>query len=114
MIFNLNAKKKVCLGIWPKVFDGSCPISETFDKSNYDLGNLNFSLKINDNQVQQGNTSDMIFNIDYIVSYVSQYFTLRNGDIILTGTPEGVGPVKVGDKLEAFLENEKVLNFEVK
>lgn len=97
-----------------KGFDGSCPVSEPVEIKNYDLKNLNFSLKINDKLVQKGNTNDMIFNIDYIISYISQYFTLRNGDIILTGTPEGVGPIKIGDRLEGFIEDEKKIDFHIK
>lgn len=97
-----------------KGFDNSCPISVFKDVKNYDLSNLNFSLNINGKQVQQGNSSDMIFNVDAIIAYVSKYFTLKRGDIILTGTPEGVGPIKVGDKLEGFIEDEKLLDFKIR
>ena len=97
-----------------KGFDNSCPISSTKKITNYDLSNLNFSLNINGKEVQQGNTKDMIFNIDYLIAYVSQYFTLKKGDIILTGTPEGVGPVKIDDHLEGYIEGEKLLDFFIK
>ena len=69
---------------------------------------------INGNICQQGNTSLMIFSFDYIISYLSKFFTLRTGDLIFTGTPKGVGPVRVGDTLSAYIENEKLLEFEVK
>ena len=63
---------------------------------------------------QQGNTSLMLFSFDYIISYLSKFFTLRTGDLIFTGTPKGVGPVKVGNVLSAYIENEKLLEFEIK
>ncbi len=69
---------------------------------------------MNGEEKQNGNTSFMLFSFDYIVAYLSKFFTLKTGDIIYTGTPKGVGPVKIGDKLEAFLEQEKLLDFEVK
>lgn len=97
-----------------KGFDHSCPISVFKKKSDYDLSNLDFGLKINGNQVQKGNSSDMIFKIDFLISHISKYFTLKKGDIILTGTPEGVGPVKIGDHLEGYIETEKLLDFEIK
>ena len=97
-----------------KAFENSSPISmKFFDKK--DLAeNINFSLKINGNQVQKGNSKDMIFSIDKIIAYVSQFFTLKIGDLIYTGTPEGVGEIKIGDHLEAFIENEKMLDFSIK
>ena len=79
-----------------------------------DLQNINFSLKINDEIRQVGNTSLMIFKIDYIIAYLSKYFTLKQGDIIFTGTPAGVGAVNVGDKLAAFIEDKEMLTFEIK
>ncbi|MEQ8562350.1 MAG: fumarylacetoacetate hydrolase family protein, partial [Cytophagales bacterium] len=78
------------------------------------IKNLNFNLKVNGDQKQSGNTSLMIYSFEYILSYVSQFMTLKKGDIIFTGTPSGVGPIQIGDRLEAFLENEKMLDFEVK
>ena len=97
-----------------KAFNGSAPISEFISKEGKDLVNLNFSLKQNGELKQQGNTSLMLFPFDEIVAYVSQYFTLKKGDIIFTGTPAGVGPITIGDKLEAFIEEEKLLEVEIK
>jgi len=97
-----------------KAFNGSAPISDFIPKEGRDLGNLNFSLKQNGELKQQGNTSLMLFPFDEIVAYVSQYFTLKKGDIIFTGTPAGVGPIAIGDKLEAFIEEEKLLEVEIK
>ena len=71
-------------------------------------------MKLNDQWVQQGQSSDMIFDFDDIVSYVSRFVTLKEGDYIFTGTPSGVGEVHVGDKLELFLENQSVFWFRVK
>lgn len=99
-----------------KGFNGSAPVSDKFIPIGdfKDLKNINFSLKINEELKQQGNTSFMLFSFDYIISYLSKFFTLRTGDLIFTGTPKGVGPVKVGDVLSASVENEKLLEFEVK
>ena len=97
-----------------KGFDGSAPISKFFDKQDFDLSNLDFGLHKNGTGVQQGNTSMMLYDFDYIISYLSKFFTLKRGDIIFTGTPEGVGPVKIGDRLEGFLHNKKVLKVDIK
>ena len=98
-----------------KGFNGSAPISDFIPLSSIaDLQNLNFSLKVNGEIKQQGNTSLMLFNFNYIISYLSKFFTLKKGDIIFTGTPKGVGPVKIGDKLECFIEDKNMLSFEVK
>ncbi len=98
-----------------KAFDHSAPIGKFINKKNIkDILKLSFRLDINGKTVQQGNSSDMIFSPGKIISYVSQFITLKQGDLIFTGTPEGVGPVKTGDKLEAFLENEKILESHVK
>jgi acylpyruvate hydrolase len=99
-----------------KGFNGSAPVSDKFLPVNTfaDLKNINFSMKLNGELKQQGNTSLMLFGFDYIVSYLSKFFTLRTGDLIFTGTPKGVGPVKVGDTLTAYIENEKLLEFEIK
>jgi acylpyruvate hydrolase len=99
-----------------KGFNGSAPISDKFllVSDFKDLQNINFSLSINGEVRQQGNTSLMLFNFDYIIAYLSKFFTLRTGDLIFTGTPKGVGPVKVGDRLAAYIENEKLLEFDVK
>ena len=98
-----------------KSFDHSAPLSHSFiNKSELDLNDLNFSLKINGKQRQIGNTKDMLFNIDQLIAYVSQFYTLKIGDLIFTGTPEGVGPVKIDDKLECFIEDKKMLTVNVK
>lgn len=98
-----------------KSFNGSAPVSKFVSKKSFpDIKNLNFSLQLNETIVQQGNTAMMLWNFDEIIAHISQYFTLKVGDIIFTGTPKGVGPVKIGDKLEAFIENEKMMQFEVK
>jgi acylpyruvate hydrolase len=98
-----------------KGFNGSAPISDTFlPVGNFDLNNINFSLTVDGELKQQGNTSLMLFNFDFIISYVSKFFTLRTGDLIFTGTPKGVGPVKVGNVLSAYIENEKLLEFSIK
>jgi len=98
-----------------KAFDGSAPIGKMKAVKEFnDLQNLSFSLKINGEIRQEGNTSAMIFNINKIIAYVSQFITLKTGDLIYTGTPEGVAAVKAGDTLEAFLEGERLLEFEVR
>ena len=94
-----------------KAFDHSAVIGE-FRKPKYK--NINFSMLLNGVEVQKGNTGDVIFSFEKIISYASQFFTLQQGDLIFTGTPAGVGPVKIGDRLEGFLEDEKVFDFEVK
>ena len=96
-----------------KGFDGSAVLSSFFPKSNYDLENLSFSLLKNGSKVQDGNTQQMMFSMDSIIAFVSQYFTLRVGDLIFTGTPAGVGKVDEKDVLEAFLQDEKVLDLRV-
>jgi acylpyruvate hydrolase len=93
-----------------KAFDNSAPVSKFVPKTQFtDKNNIHFHLDINGNTVQQGNSGDMIFSVDRIISYVSQFFTLKHGDMIFTGTPAGVGPVKIGDLLEAYLEDKKML-----
>lgn len=94
-----------------KAFDNSAVIGE-FRKPKYK--NINFSMNLNGVERQKGNTGDVIFSFEKIISYASQFFTLQQGDLIFTGTPAGVGPVKQGDRLEGFLEGEKVFDFEIK
>ena len=96
-----------------KGFDGSAVLSDFVSKENYDLQNLNFSLAKNQELVQNGNTKDMIFSFDDIISFASQYFTLRVGDLIFTGTPQGVGKVMENDFLEAYLENQKMFGLKI-
>lgn len=97
-----------------KGFNGSAPVSDFRKKEKFDLNELDFSLKVNGELRQEGNTRMMLFGFDFIISFLSRFFTLRKGDMIFTGTPKGVGPVKPGDRLEGFLANEKVLDFEIR
>lgn len=111
-----KAKEKGLPWAIAKGFNGSAPVSDRFIavQDFADLKNINFSLSIDGDVRQQGNTGFMIFSFDYIVSYLSIFFTLRTGDLIFTGTPKGVGPVRVGNVLSAYVENEKLLEFEVR
>ncbi|MFP5470646.1 MAG: fumarylacetoacetate hydrolase family protein [Bacteroidia bacterium] len=98
-----------------KAFDNSAPISNTWlNVGDLKLETLNFKLLKNGTEVQTGNTSDMIFSVDKLIAYVSKFVTLKVGDLIFTGTPEGVGKVSVGDHLEGFVEEKKILDFRVK
>jgi acylpyruvate hydrolase len=97
-----------------KAFDNSAPIGKFTNKSTLDLKNMSFELKINGQSKQIGNSDQMIFSIDKIISYVSKFVSLKVGDLIYTGTPEGVGPIKIGDSLEGFLNGEKFLQMTVK
>lgn len=98
-----------------KAFDGSAPLGKFIKKEQLgDLNNLSFELKINGEPRQIGNTKDLLFSFDKVISYVSKFVTLKVGDLIYTGTPEGVGPVKIGDKLQGFMKGELLLEFEVK
>lgn len=98
-----------------KGFDGSAVIGDWVEKEKFlNVQALDFHLDINGNTVQHGNTADMIFRIDEIISYISQYFTLKTGDILYTGTPVGVGPVHIDDHLEGYIEERKVLDFNCK
>jgi len=98
-----------------KAFDSSAPISKFVPKAHFaDLHNINFKLDVNGETRQQGNTSFMLFSFEYIIAFVSKYITLKKGDLIYTGTPQGVAKVNVGDRLEGFIETEKMLDFYVK
>lgn len=98
-----------------KSFDHSAVISSLLPKENFtNLHNINFSLTKNKETVQQGNTKDMIFDVEALIVYISQYITLRKGDLIYTGTPAGVGAVKIGDRLEGFIEDSLMLRTEIK
>lgn len=99
-----------------KAFDQAAVLGNTFiDKEKLaDAANIQFKLNINGNLVQDGNSNLMIFSFDDIISHISKYVTLKIGDLIYTGTPAGVGPVKIGDRLEGFLEEKKILDFEIK
>lgn len=98
-----------------KAFDHSAVVGELIAKEQFnDLQNLNFSLRKNGEMVQEGNSKDMIFDFDSLITFVSQYITLRKGDLIYTGTPAGVGPVQIGDKLEGFLEEKSMFTCQIK
>lgn len=98
-----------------KAFDGSAVIGDFLPKSQFNsLENITFELTSNGKQVQIGNTSHMLWKIDELISYVSQYFTLKIGDIIFTGTPEGVERVNPEDVLEGFIEGQKLFRIQVK
>lgn len=98
-----------------KSFDGAAAIGEWVGKDKFlDVQALRFHLDINGQTVQEGCTADMVFSIDEIVAYISQYFTLKTGDVIFTGTPAGVGPVHIDDHLEGYVEERKVLEFNCK
>lgn len=98
-----------------KAFDNSAPISKFIPVSIFeDINNLSFRLDINGTTVQEASSSLMIFPIDRQISYISRYITLKTGDLLFTGTPAGAGPVKIGDHLEAWLEDRKLLDFFIK
>lgn len=98
-----------------KSFDNSAPLGRFISKQEFqDIQNINFHLDINSNTVQQGNTRNMIYSVDKIIAHISQFFTLKIGDLIFTGTPAGVGSVKIGDHLEGYIENRKLLDFYVR
>lgn len=98
-----------------KAFDHAAPISELVDKAEFPkLDDLHFHLEKNGKQVQVGHTALMIFSIEQLIAFVSQYITLRKGDILFTGTPTGVGPIHIGDRLTGFLEGKKLLDFHIK
>lgn len=98
-----------------KSFEHSAPVSEKFlPIADLNLTDLNFSLTKNGTIVQQGNINDMLFSIDKIIAYISKFMTLKIGDLIFTGTPEGVGPVQIGDTLVCAIENQELLSLKIK
>ena len=98
-----------------KAFDGAAVIGDWVSKEELgDLNDLNFSLEKNDEQVQRGNTSNMLFKIDELIAYVSQFMTLKIGDVIFTGTPEGLGPVAIDDKLTGYLSGRQMFAINIK
>jgi 2-keto-4-pentenoate hydratase/2-oxohepta-3-ene-1,7-dioic acid hydratase in catechol pathway len=114
---DLQAKAKEKGLPWEKAkaFDGSAPLGKFISKTALgDLSDIGFELTINGETRQKGNTSDLLFSFDKIIAYVSKFVTLKVGDLIYTGTPEGVGPVKIGDKLQGFIKGDLMLEFEVK
>lgn len=110
-----NCKEKSLPWEIAKAFDLSAPISDFFlPKTDLDLQNTSFKLFKNKVLVQDGNTKEMLFSIDQLIAYVSQFITLKIGDLIYTGTPAGVGPVQIGDHLEGFIGDHKMYSFEIK
>ncbi|MBR5957270.1 MAG: fumarylacetoacetate hydrolase family protein [Salinivirgaceae bacterium] len=98
-----------------KGFDGAAPIGTFVNKAELgDLNNISFSLEKNGQLVQQGNSADMLFSFDALIAYISRFFTIKIGDLIFTGTPSGVGPVKIGDNLVARIGDHELLNFNVR
>ena len=98
-----------------KSFDNSAPISRFIPKIHFtNLYDLDFKLDVNEQTVQHGNTKDLLFSFEQLIVFISEYITLKKGDLIFTGTPAGVGKVNIGDRLTGYLENEKLLDFEIK
>lgn len=98
-----------------KSFDGSAVVGPFIPKNQFsNLSEIRFSLQKNGETVQIGNSNNMIFNIDQLISYISQYVTLKIGDIIFTGTPVGVGPVSINDRLTGYIEDQKMFDFKIK
>lgn len=110
-----NAKKNGLPWEICKAFDGSAIMSEFIPKTQFnDIQNINFSLLLNGKTVQKGNSAEMIFSIDEIIAYVSQFITLKIGDVIYTGTPVGVGKIAINDQLQGYIENQKMFDFRIK
>lgn len=110
-----KAKEKGLPWALAKGFNGSAPVSQFIDPEEFpNLGKLTFDLKVNGEVRQEGNAADMIFTLGELIEYISKYITIKKGDLIFTGTPEGVGPVQKGDHLVATLEGREMLNFKVK
>ena len=98
-----------------KAFDNSAAVGNFVPKTDIaDITQTDFRLDINGATVQRGNTRDMLFSIDQIIAYVSRFFTLKIGDLIFTGTPSGIGPVHINDRLEAYIEDKKLLDLKIK
>lgn len=97
-----------------KGFDGSAVLGEFLPVERFDINNVDFSLAIDDNVVQQANTSQMYFSVDEIIAYVSRFCTLKTGDLIFTGTPAGSGEARIGTHLKGYIGEEKVLDFHVR
>ena len=110
-----NCKEKGLPWEIAKSFDGAAAISEFVSLEKFDsMNNINFRLELNGEVVQKGNTEEMIFKVDELIEHVTQYMTIKIGDFLFTGTPSGVGPVKIGDRLTAYIEDEKLLDFIIK
>lgn len=114
---DLQAKQKAKGLPWEisKAFDYSAVIGKWMPVKEFkDLKNIHFCMYQNKVMKQNGNTKDLIFPFEKVISYISQFFTLQKGDLLFTGTPFGVGQVNIGDKIEAFIENDSLLEFEIK
>jgi len=110
-----DLKKKGLPWETAKAFDGSAPVGEFIPlDSLQDGNNIRFHLDLNDQTVQQGNSNQMIFSFAKIIAYASSFITLKEGDLLFTGTPEGVGPVAKGDKLDAYLEGNRLLTVQIR
>ncbi len=97
-----------------KGFDSSAVLGEFRPIETYDINNIDFSLTIDEEEVQRANTSQMLFSVDEVIAYVSRFCTLKTGDLIFTGTPAGSGPVAIGTRLKGYIGEEKVLDFQVR
>jgi 2-keto-4-pentenoate hydratase/2-oxohepta-3-ene-1,7-dioic acid hydratase in catechol pathway len=97
-----------------KGFDGSAVLGDFRSIERYDIGNVDFSLTIDDRIVQSANSAEMLFSVDEIIAYISRFCTLKNGDLIFTGTPAGCGPVQLGTHLKGYIGEDKVLDFHVR
>lgn len=114
---DLQAKLKAASHPWEraKAFDGAAVAGKFVSINDFkDIQNLNISLHKNGQVVQSGNTANMIFSVNKLIAVASEYFTLKIGDLIYTGTPAGVGPVRANDRLEGFLEGQKLFDINVK
>ncbi len=97
-----------------KGFDNAAGLGDWIELNDFNIRNIDFSLNINDTRVQTGNTADMIFCVDEIIAYISQFYTLKIGDIIYTGTPAGVDKIKKGDRLTGYISDKKLLDIVIK
>jgi 2-keto-4-pentenoate hydratase/2-oxohepta-3-ene-1,7-dioic acid hydratase in catechol pathway len=114
---DLQERQRAGGGPWEicKSFDNSAPVGKFLPVAQFeDIQNLSFHLDINGQTVQRGNSSDMLFSVNKIVAYLSRFFTLKTGDLIFTGTPAGVGPVNMGDRLQGYLEGYLMFDFLIK
>ena len=110
-----RAREKGNPWLLSKGFDGSAALGEFVSKDKFlDLQNLHFHLDLDGKKVQEGYTGDMQFKIDELIAYISRFMTLKIGDLLFTGTPAGIGPVSIGQRLEGYLEDEKLLDFYVR
>ncbi|MFY0607777.1 MAG: fumarylacetoacetate hydrolase family protein [Cyclobacteriaceae bacterium] len=109
-----KAKEKGLPWETAKAFNGSAPISEFIPQDDLDITKMTFTLKVNDEIRQEGDTSLMLWPVDELIAYVSKFFTLKTGDIIFTGTPKGVSPISIGDRLTGFIGDKQMFDFEIK